>query len=81
MTEKGKILMADPKSFAMFPNGTGDFLSAMNEKKTLETLRTLNIEYLSVCHSNNLTDSMIDTIALGYIISNKLDIVAKCTAV
>jgi UDP-N-acetylglucosamine pyrophosphorylase len=39
----------------MFPNGTGDFLSALNEQKILDRLRQKNILYLSVCSVNNIT--------------------------
>ena len=30
LTENGKVIMDTSKSFAMFPNGTGDFLSAIH---------------------------------------------------
>lgn len=70
--------MKSPKSFAMFPNGNGDFLSTLNERKVLKKLREANIQYLAVCSSNNIAEPMIDPVALGYLIKKKLDIVGKC---
>ena len=72
------MVMDSPKAFSMFPNGSGDFISAINDKKLMSICQEQNIKYLCVCPSNNILDPMVDCVSLGYLVRHKLDIVGKC---
>jgi UDP-N-acetylglucosamine/UDP-N-acetylgalactosamine diphosphorylase len=71
---QGKIILEAKDHIAMLPNGSGGVISALINSGSIELLRGLDIDTISLCHVDNPLATVIDPHFIGFHLQQKSEI-------